>query len=494
MSIPSTRYVDITSGLAAATAVTQRDLIGRFFSTSNLLPTETDVDFTSAASVGTYFGTATDEFRIAQAYFSYISRTIRSPSRISYARWADTDTAPRVIGATVTATLADFQAVTAGSIEITLGDVTATASGIDLSGEASFTAIATAMQTAIRASVVDGQFDTATVTYDGTTNNFTLVGGIAEAAIVEITAGTLANLLGWGATARFSNGVLTETITQTLANSVQRSNNFGSFAFVPTLSQAQVTEAATWHNTNNLLFIFSTPVLPADQQTLSDAIINFAGTSINYNLASLSTEFPQVLPMADFASINFNARASVSGGMFIQSSSLSPTVTDEATADTLDALRINYYGRTQTGGQQLSFYQRGVLTGSGTSPTNLNVFQNEIWLKDAVGVAILNLLIANRVSANAAGRGLLLTTIRSVIETALLNGTISLGRTLSNQSRVFIAQQTGDDRAADQVQTAGFWLDAQIIEDSPNNFIAEYTLIYARDVVIRSVEGSHQLV
>lgn len=497
MSISFPRYVDITSGLGAATAAAQRDLIGRFISSSNLIPTGSVQEFTSSIAVANYFGSDTDEARIAAFYFSYVSQSLTSPNRISYARWADADTAPTVIGAVSSTTLAQFQAVTAGSIEITLGSTTQIVSAIDLSSASSLTDVASTMQTAIRASVVDNQFDSATVVFDAVNQWFTLTGGVAEVAAVAVTAGSLADLLGWGATARFSPGVLTQTITEVLNSSTQVSNNFGSFAFIDTLTVSQATEAATWNDGNNLLYIFSTPVTVTDAGALSTAIIGLGGTGMTLD-PEVTNQYPEVLPMAAFAATNYTRSAAVINFMFIQSGSLTPSVTDDTAADLYDGLRINFYGRTQVAGQNLSFYQRGVLTGTGTDPLNMNIFANEIWLKDAAGVALINLLTAVRVSANNAGRAAVLTVLRNgPIEQALINGTISVGRTLSAQDRVFISQISGDPQAFQQVQNAGYWLDAQIVEEVNNGVtesIVEYTLIYAADQVIRKVEGSHAII
>ncbi len=499
MAIPFTRYVDIISGLGASSAVARRDLIGRFFTTSIEQPTETQSEFTSKGSVGDKFGTSSDEFKRASFYFGFVSKSITSPNKISFARWADTATAPTVLGGSITSTVAEFAAITTGSITITFGSTVQVVVGIDLSGVSSFTDVATTLQVDIRASVVDSQFDTCVVAFDAVANRFTLVGGVAEAAVVDVTGTTLLGLLNWGVPdVRLSNGVEAETITEVLTASTALSNNFGSFTFIPIFIQSQILEAATWNDGNNVLFQYQAQVTAANAALVSADIIDLGGTGLTLNTVALqSIEFPEVLPMAILAATDYTKRAAVVNYMF-QQSSLTATVTTNTNANLFDPLRVNYQGETQTAGQQLKFYQRGVLTGTGTDPVNMNTFANEQWLKDAAGTTIINLLIALPfLAANAGGRGQLLTVLREVVNQALVNGTIIVGKTLSATDIVFIEQQTGDPNAYRQVQTSGFWLDALIVEevvDTVTVFTAVYTLIYSKSDVIRKVEGSHILI
>lgn len=288
-----------------------------------------------------------------------------------------------------------------------------------------------------------------------------------------------------------------ETITEVLTTSTATSNNFGSFAFIPTLTQAEVTEAALWNHTQNNMFMYCAPVAAADAATLSAALIGYSGTALTLNDGT-ADEWPEIVPMTILAATNYTKRNSVQNYMF-QQFGLTPTVSDTTTATTYDGLRVNYYGSTQTAGQTLSFYQRGTLMGGSTAATDMNTYANEIWLKAADGAAIGNLLLTMpKISANAGGRAQLINVIQSVIEVALRNGTISVGKTLTASQKVYIASITGDDTAYTQIQSIGYWLDCSIesyvTTDSRTEWKAVYTLLYAKDDVIRKVEGTHTLI
>lgn len=497
MSISYNRYINITSGLGAGAASPTRDFIGRLITTNSNLPTNGVEEFTSLDAVGNYFGVNTDEYRRAQFYFGFVSKAITRPSRISFARWAEVDTAPIIIGTSNAATLAQLQAVSAGDLTVTLGTITEAISPIDLSSATSFTDVASTLQTAVRAANVDPLFASAIVTYSSVFNSFLLAGGATGPAAISVTGtGNLVTLLGFSTGARLSPGVAAQTVTEVLAASTATSNNFGSFAFVPTLTTQQVTDAATWNDGNNLLFMFMTPVTPTDAASVSAAVIGLGGTGLTLNLPTLTNEFPEMLPMAVFAATDYTRRASVQNYMF-QQASLTATVTSDTDADLYDGLRINYYGQTQSAGQFIEFYQRGFLTGAGTDPVNMNVFANEIWLKDFAGAELMTLLLANRLPANEAGRGAALVVLRDVAAQGLVNGTISVGGTLTSQQRIFITEQTNDPTAFQQVQTSGFWLDASVQSEVVNNvteFFLQYTLLYRKDDVIRRVDGRHTLI
>lgn len=288
-----------------------------------------------------------------------------------------------------------------------------------------------------------------------------------------------------------------ETITEILTTSTESNNNFGSFAFVDTLTSAEIEEAATWNDAQNVFFMFCATVPAVDASTLSASLLGLSGTSLT--LTSTATdEWHELIPATILAATNYSKRNSVQNYMF-QQFSLTPTVTTTTLSNTYDDLRVNYYGRTQTAGQNLDFYQRGSMMGGITAPVSMNVYANEQWLKDAAGTAIMSLLLSMpKVSANAGGKGQIVTVLQDVIDTALYNGTISVGRDLNTTQKVYIASITGDDLAWHQIQSIGYWLDCSLESYVTTSGLTEwkavYSLMYAKDDVVLSVDGTHTLI
>lgn len=288
-----------------------------------------------------------------------------------------------------------------------------------------------------------------------------------------------------------------ETVTTVLTNSTQTNNNFGSFSFIPVLTSAQIAEAALWNNTQNVMFQFCASVPAVDAATVSAAIIGYAGVSLTLK-SLVATEYHELIPMTILAATNYEKRNSVQNYMF-QQFALTPSVTTTTLSTTYDNLRVNYYGRTQTAGQNIDFYQRGVLMGGTTAPTSMNVYANEQWFKDAAGAQIMSLLLAMpKVSANAGGKAQLISVLQDVINRALFNGTISVGKPLDITQKVYIGSVTGDDLAWHQVQSIGYWVDcvlsSYVAGSGLTEWKATYTLLYAKDDVVRSVSGTHTLI
>ena len=100
----------------------------------------------------------------------------------------------------------------------------------------------------------------------------------------------------------------------------------------------------------------------------------------------------------------------------------------------------------------------------------------------------------NQVQANNYGVNLILAVLQGVINQALLNGTISVGKTLTIAQQMYITSATGDSLAWHQVQNNGYWVDVVITNPSTNVYVATYVLIYSKDDVIRKVTGTHTLI
>lgn len=519
MAINIKRYVDITSGVGAGSNIAVRDLIGRFFTANPLLPSNSFVQFTSAAQVSAYFGSASEEALRAAFYFGWISKNVTQADAIQFARWVNADSAPQIFSVPENGTLlANWTGITDGSFSLTLGGVTETFTGLNFGAAASLAAVATIIQTAIRTGT-GTQWTAATVTYNATTGSFDFEGGDdTVAAAVSVAPGIVGTniagtgLLGWYPAATFTNGTYTpgaiwsdgvqeQTVTELLEGSSTISNNFGSFLFLNSLAitLADAIEAATWNEEQNNMYLFCVPVTSSTYAAWSNdstGLGEFPGVALT--LSPITTEYPEQIPMMIEAATDYLAVNSVQNYMFQTNfTGITPSVSTDALADVYDAASVNYYGSTQTAGQIISFYQRGILCGTSSNPLDMNTYVNEIWLKDAATVAIMNLFLAlNQIAANQQGRSQILTTLQSVINLALNNGTISVNKALTDTQKLFIAQATGDADAWHQVQSIGYWIDCQIVPDTgtPVIYTAEYTLIYSKDDVIRKVEGRDILI
>lgn len=503
MTIRFSKYVNITSGVIGAASLAERKFCGRLFTNNPLVPPQTMIEFTTLASVGTYFGAASEEYARAAVYFGFVSKQIRQANSIQYARWADVAVAPVIFGGTAAKTLAALQAVTAGGFSIVIGGTPTAFTALSLAGAADLTAVAALVQTKIRTGA-GVMFTAATVTYDPTTNRFNFVGGTTGANTISVTDGaqTPLALMGWapvGTTGLiFGNGSALEAPEACFNASVQGVNgNFGSFLFMPAITLIQATAIANANYALNFTYLDCLDLATANVATWGAAMGTIGGVAAT--ASPISTEFPEQDPMMLLAATDYNSRNAAQNYMFNVFNNQTPSVTDDATSDAYDALNVNYYGQTSKNGRLINFYQRGVLWGGISDARDIGIYCNEMWLKSAMGAAIMDLLLAvTQVPATSQGRGMLLGISTPIIQLALLNGTFAPFKTLTATQKVAVYQATGDDKAWYQVQNVGYWIDWVIAPFTNVGGITEYratyTLVYSKDDTIRSVVGSHQLV
>lgn len=492
MPISSNRYVDITSAVGGGDAVPTRELLSRLFTTNERVPTGAVLNFSASTletSLREYFGSTSEEYKRAAYYFGFISKLSTSPKNIQFARWANADTSAQVFGSKLPL-LSVLNLVTAGAFDIVLGGVTFNVTGVDISGDATYAEAAATLQTAVRAE--GGALAAATVAYDAsrTTFNFDTEGSAdGEISFSAVTAGLL-DTLGWGANAVFSNGIAAQTVSDTLAVSTTLNNNYGSYNFVDALTNDQIVESAVFADGRNVEYQFYLRVTSANRAAISALISGYA--SCGMVLAPLATEYPEMLPAAVLASLNYGQPAASANFMYQTDSRLTPSVKTDAEADINDALEVSYYGQTQEAGVNLSFFQKARLTGGATAPKAMGVHANEQWLKSYLKSQFLNMFLAlQQVSADLVGKSIGMSYLNAGISQALSNGSISVGKTLTTTQINYITQISGDDKAYLEVQSRGYWYN--LTTNATTNTM-DYLLIYAKRDSVDKVEGRHSLI
>jgi hypothetical protein len=507
--ISQSRYIDITSGVGAGATVAERKLILRIITQNTTIPPGVVLEADDADSVGTYFGTSSEEYLRAAAYFGFISKSTVSPALISFCRWVSTDIAPMVVGDTLTKSITDFAAVTSGLLTISVGNATTSVTGIALSTATDLTAAAATIQAAIRAAgTSESQLATATVTFNTNTNQFVLTGSVTGSGAITVTAsgnsGDISTLLGWATSGTvFVSGQTADEPNSAISKSASISNNFGSFLFANSngnLTNSQVAEVALWNDDQNEMYMYSVPTSLSNLGTLYALVKGYSGCALTIVSSSLANDYAEQSPCEIFAATNYNATNGVQNYMFYQFDSRNITVSDDTTANTADASRGNYIGVTQSAGQQIAFYQRGILCGGSADATDMNTYANEIWLKSAITAKIMALFLAvNAIPANPTGVSQLLAVIQSVLTLALTNGTFSAGKTLTTIQQQYITSNTGDSNAWRQVQTLGYWFNltyTSYVNSNTNltEYKAVYTLIYSKGDNIRLVDGTDTMI
>ena len=495
-------YINITSGVGAAEQIPARQLIPMFLDDTALIPSGSYINFPNnndaAANVLAYFG-AGAEYERALFAFGWVSKSIRQVPSISFARWNSAACAPVVYGdpAETTKVVGTWNAITIGSFTLQMGATTHTLTSLDFSGAGNLATVASDLQTAIRAVSGGGTLWTsATVAYDATAGRFIITGGATGAAACSVTP-TISNdcSVNFGfdsASTIFGPGADIQTITEGIQSLVAVNNNFGSFGFMATLDTAQITEAATVNAGYNNWFMYSIPCTTATVAAIQTAVSAIGGSTTTLTIDQDATQFEDMAPMLVMGATDYTALNGTQNYMFQQFPGMVPLITTDAGAATYDALKVNYYANTQDNGAVVDLYQRGVMNGGASAPAAQNTYANECWLKSSMQTALIGLLLAlNKISANLRGQSQVLAIVQSVIQQAITNGTISVGRTLTPTEVLYITNATGDPNAWQQVQNIGFWVTTTITQSgSPVTYAINYTLIYAADDVVNKINGT----
>lgn len=507
MSIPQKKYVAITSQVANTTQAANKDLILRVFTTNPLFAANTVYEFTSSKDVADFAGALTSEANLAAEYFGWISKVATQAKKISFMRYSFEALAPYMYTTKALTPLATLKEVTAGSMIINLGGTAYTISGIDLSSATSYADVASTIQTAIRANTAgDTLWTGATVTYTASPAGFTITGG--ETGVNEINYATaaatgtdLSSLLGLDIASApiISNGTAASTIADVLNKTIDISTNFATFGFVSASdSYSNLDAIGQFVDEQNNQYRFCFDLSSANYAAGIETAAKYTGMTAHYNINyGVSGVNPAWLMSAILpATTNYDKPNGVKNYMFQQfpQQAISVGNNDGTLYQTLDNLNINYNGQTQKSGSLIAFYQNGF----NADGTDTAVYDNEIWLKDAIATDVINAFLAlDFVSADKDGEAIVVGIIQNNADKALNNHVFANGTVLNETQKAFITQVFNDDTKWLECQNNGYAFNVDITTENLNNatiHVAEYTLVYIKNNVIRKVTGRNILV
>ncbi len=208
-SIPARSIVDIIPNVLSAGG-TGLDLSGLFLTTSTRVPIGTVQTFTSAASVGAFFGLSSAEYAQAVVYFAGPDNATIRPAQMLFSQYPTTAVPAYLRGGTTGLTLAQLVALANGTITLSFNGTPKTSGTINLSTATSFSNAATLIQTALGQydAVVTGSITATTLTVSAVTSGALAVGQVISGA--GVTAGTTITALGTG-----TGGAGTYTVSPT---------------------------------------------------------------------------------------------------------------------------------------------------------------------------------------------------------------------------------------------------------------------------------------
>lgn len=454
MTIPASQLVDITPRVIGG-GLSGMEFSGTFLTKNPRLPAKTAVPFYTLSDVGTYFGTASDEYKLAANYFTADSNGTRKPSTIWFYKFVDAAEAAFIRGSVVK-DLATLTEITAGAFNIVVDGTTINVTGLDLSAQTSFSGCASAIQTKLNASVPG-----TTCAWDSNFKAFVVTSPTAgsEGSISFATAGTsdLTTYMALGLDAgTLSPGSDVESLTETMEDCVSSNSNFFSFMPVWQETSSDALELAQWCNNKGVRFMYvmvdnsNAGLTPNNSACLAYQVADYYGVCSIYNTKALGA-----MTMGIGAAINpaqLNGRKTWA---YKQQTGLAYTVNNQTDATVLLANGYNFYGDYATASNQFKLYQNGQISGAAEW---LDTYYGQVFIKDGLQNAWINaLMLNNTVPYNQAGYGVLRAAAMDTINTAINAGFIRQGVSLSESQKAAVQTEAGLDISG-SLQTQGWYL------------------------------------
>lgn len=451
MTIPASNIVSVNPSVLSAGG-NPLALNGLVLSQSAELPVGPPTSFPSAAAVASYFGGSSLEAQMAATYFGGFVGGTQLPGAMLFYRYANVALGAFLRGATNTATLAQIQAITAGTLSVTVDGTLKTSSTINLAAATSFA----------NAAALIGSALTATCTYDTVQNAF-VISSTTTGVTSTITAatGTVADLLNLTSAkgAVLSQGAAVQTPAAAMADAASKNQNWVAFttAFEPVTSDKNAF--ALWTSQQGVRYLY-VPYSADVTATQNPGAYTGVGNYVQVN--SLGGTAPvwydplgAAFVLGAVASIDFNRANARITLAFKSSTSAITQVTDATSAANLLANGFNYYGAYATANQGFTFLYNGQVSGSYKW---IDSYVNAVWFTNQCQLALMNLVTSvGSIPYNADGYGLIKAALQDPVNQMLRFGGMRAGVTLS-ASQAAQANSAAGVKIDDALSGRGWYL------------------------------------
>lgn len=470
-NVSTSKFVNIIPQLISETG-SGFELNGLLLTKNIKLPIKEAFRFTTATQVKNYFGSTSSEYAFAVNYFTANTGKTKIPPALLIANFLLTVQAGWIRGALLTSTITEIKAITNGSLNITIGGVALTITGLNFSTANSFSDVATILQTAIRAqedvSVTEPTaINNCTVTYSSDFNAFLITAGVTDStgtvnfAIVSTTGtdiGTLFNLTEAKGAIKSDVQSSVITINEFMDNIVLKTQNWISFCKNWAFESSEDLQFAQWNSNKGIRYTYvEYDNLAVDINANSTADFasvlkasDISGTICNYGDITIAA-----FVMGMIAAINYEVTDGRITLAYKQQDGLTVTCSNDDDYDALTQKGYNCYVRDGSANNTFFGYQKGTITGDYSFA---DAYINHVWLNDRLQVSIRDLFASvNSLPYNNASKGKIQSAIMNDINTAknagVINTEVTLGEEIINQ----VKSETGLDDVETTLYTQG-WL------------------------------------
>lgn len=472
MPIPASQIVEVNPRVITPGG-SDLDFNGLLLSSSSVIPVSEIVEpFSSAADVASYFGTDSDEYRLALTYFQGYDNSFKKPTKLLVAAKVGTARSAFVRGGQPY-TLEQLKTISSGTFSIVLDGNTVSLTGLTFASANSFSAVASTLQAALRAqanskTAISG----ATVTYSSTLGEFTVTSGKTGADnTLACPTGTVATALGMqaGGNAVVSPGSAALSPAANMNAILEKTRNFVCFMSIDKLSASEAVAYSEWAAAQgvNYLHVFwdddSQNIASSPSGTIAQALTAANASSVCgiYGTAEYAAFIMSIAACVDYDRTNGTITFKFKG-----QGGLDANVTSATVADRLDSLGMNFIGNYATRNDNFVFLANGEMWS--TSSMNwawIDSYLNAIWLNNALQVACMTgFQNTARAPYTEEGYALVRSWCMDPINRALTSGIIEPGVTLSESQKAQLQREAGTDISTN-LYTDGYYL--KVADPSP---------------------------
>lgn len=415
MTIPVNKVVDVK--IYTSPIFPQRKGFGLLLiiGTSTVLPVaERMREYSDITSIATDFGTSSEEYKAALAFFSQAP----APTTLRIGRRFAAAVSGENLGSlNYTKTIATWNAVTAGSMQVSIDGVNKTLSAMNFATDTTLALVAARIQAALVTAGAVG----ATVVFLG--NRFVIrsgTTGVTSTVGYTSTTGSgtyIGTLLGTDAsvTPILSAGAVVESAATCLTNMQNYSTTWYGVTFTNTASVQDLKDAAAWCEAMVKIFGYNTSDMNS-KDPLQTTDLGYYMKSMTYRrtfgIFDSTDPYAVCSAMARAFVVNFNEQNSTLTLKFKTLPGCSPENLTSNDKTALDAKNLNYY--TQFGDSAM--LAEGVMANG--------VFFDEVhgldWLQNAIETNVFGFLYTRTTKVPQTDRGMQL--IVQQVEKALADG------------------------------------------------------------------------
>ena len=455
-TIPFSQVVSVVPSVLSAGGIAV-DLNGLMLTQNAYAPVGQVLQFSTAASVSSYFGASSTEAALASVYFNGFTGCTKLPGNLLFARYPETAISGFLRSASLASmSLATLQSLS-GTLSVTVGGTVYTSSAISLTGVASFSAAAAVIQAAFTSPPFSVVFDSTTSAFIFTTT------ATGSAATITYATGTLsAGLFLTQATgAVLSQGAAAATPAAFMAGILLLTQNWSSLMTVWESALSEKEAFATWVNSVAPRFWYVCQDSDINVGTVANSTEPFGYYVTQNSLAGVTavygTAYHAAFCLGFAASLDFNRLNGRATLDFKSQPGLVPYVTDPTTYGNVLSNGYNTFAAfgSNNPGNNSNWFGPGSVSGTFKW---VDTYLNQIWLNANLQLALVNLLTSvNSVPYNNQGYGLIQAAALGPINAAINFGAIRKGVVMSASQVAQMQFALGFDASA-AVTSRGYYL------------------------------------